>query len=695
MSGVGSSWPSRRVGRSRVRSWRLLVGVAVAMAVAGTGLAAGDSPSGTPPPAGPPAAGSPLVRGGGAARPDDPGARQRSRSAHEGENRDQAVSVAKHSFGADHPLWQRPEASDGGTVEGYVGDRQAVERVGSRRLFVRSTSPLVVVDGSNTKRPVSLTLTDSGGAWAPAQPLVGVRLAKDSTAAISLAGGIEVTPGSAQSTEPPAITGNRVVYANSAPDSDFMAEPIPSGVETMWQLRSERSPQSEQLRFRLPLGARLQMSSSSPGSAEIVRNGQQMLLIPAAVARDAVGASVPLSMSVSDPQTLDVRANLSGAVHFPVLVDPVLEESNGNFNNVNVWPGWQNYASSVGWGLYGYGGLLQVLVDPAQHYYPAGSYGDWYVYQHGVPGQGAATITRVDTFGAEHQQASKSHYYGGTFSSSMSWVGGYSINGYWGIGGANPYNDYSVFDGRPLAYCAQPNPGGSDSSPSNPMCNENVGAAGFAFGLSIDNPGLDVANDARITGASVKYLDTNPPDTVTVSDGSTGWVQSLSDLSVYGHDNGLGVQTFTANVPGQQQQTQSEGNCFTPTNGYFCPPSDTKHFNFSNAPEGRYNVTAAATDEVGNQATAQAEVKIDHTPPTLQISGRLHEAAGKPVNGTANLSVDAADGPPGGSTSGVAQIQVLVDGQKVDAASQQCDTSTDPDECTLSINDWPLAPIIQ
>jgi len=163
------------------------------------------------------------------------------------------------------------------------------------RLLVSSTLPLVVDDRSGAKRPVSLSLTDSGHAWAPAQPLVGVRLAKDSSAAISLAGGIEVSPGSAQSSQAPTITGNRVVYANSALDSDFMAEPIPAGVETMWQLRSEHSPQSEQLRFRLPPGARLQMSSTQAGAAELVRDGQQLWRVSAPVARDASGAPVPVS----------------------------------------------------------------------------------------------------------------------------------------------------------------------------------------------------------------------------------------------------------------------------------------------------------------------------------------------------------------------------------------------------------------
>jgi len=317
-------------------------------------------------------------------------------------------------------------------------------------------------------------------------------------------------------------------------------------------------------------------------------------------------------VSVSSPDTLDVRVDLSGAVHFPVLVDPTLEQSNGAVNNVNVWPGWQHYATSAGWGFYGYGGLLQVLVDPARNTYPAGNYGQWYVTSHGD-----APITRVEIFGAEHQQATKSTYVAGTYNSN-GYVGGWTTNGYSGTLGGNPYTDSSVFDGRPVLFCAQPNYGGSDANPNNPLCNESVGAYGFTFALYIDNPGLDVANDARITGALVTYLDNTPPDKLSIAGAPSGWMQSLPSLSIYGHDTGLGVQTFTANAAGQQQ-SQTEGNCFTSTTGYFCPASDTKSFNFASPPEGQYNLTGTVTDEVGNQASGQAQVRIDRTAPVAQF----------------------------------------------------------------------------
>lgn len=669
--------PGRALRGARGRVWRLVSGVVVlavvaAVALVGTGLAAGGpAASGgrpVPPPAPP-----------GRTAPDrtqqsDQQTRQRSRSAHEGENRDQAVGVAKQSFGVDRPLWRGPGASDGATIERYVGDHQAVERVGSRRLLVSSVLPLVVGDSSGVKRPVSLTLTDSGDAWAPAQPLVDVRVAKNTSAAISLAGGIEVTPGSAQSTQAPTIAGNRVVYANSARDSDFMVEPVPAGAETMWQLRSERSPTSEQLRFRLPPGAQLQMSSTLHGAAEVVRNGQQLLQIPAAVARDASGAPVPVSMSVSGTDTLDVRVDLSGSVHFPVLVDPALQESNGASNNANQWQGWGQYASSGGFGLYGYYNLLQVLADPAQAYYPAGSYGEWYVTQHGD-----ATITEVTVYGGEHQQDTKSNFFAGIYNPG-SYVGGWTTNGYAGTMGGSPYTDGSVFDGRAVAFCAQSNYGGSDGNQSNPLCNQTVGAYGFAFGLNINNPGMDVANDTRITGALVTYLDTNPPDTVSIGGFPAGWVDSLPNMWVYGHDNGVGVQTFTANVGGQQQ-SQGEG-CASPQTGYFCPASDARYFNFSSPPEGQNTITATVADEVGNQRTGQAQVKVDRTPPsTPSLSGTLWDRRGQTItDGSYTLNASSGD-----SLSGLRSIEVQVDGNQATYWTASCSGT---DGCSGAMPTW-------
>jgi len=584
------------------------------------------------------------------------------------------VWPSSQSFGVDHPLWQRPGASDGATIERYVGDHQAVERVGSRRLLVSSALPLVVGDSSGVKRPVSLTLTDSGDAWAPAQPLVDVRVAKNTSAAISLAGGIEVTPGSAQSTQAPTITGNRVVYANSARDSDFMVEPVPAGAETMWQLRTERSPQREQLRFRLPSGAQLQMSSTLHGAAEVVRNGQQLLQIPAAVARDASGAPVPVSMSVSGTDTLDVRVDLSGSVHFPVLVDPALQESNGASNNANQWQGWGQYANSGGFGLHGYYNLLQVLADPAQAYYPTGSYGEWYVTQHGD-----ATITQVTVYGGEHQQDTKSNFFAGIYNPG-SWVGGWTTNGYAGTMGGSPYADGSVFDGRAVAFCAQSNYGGSDGNPNNPLCNQTVGAYGFGFGLTIDNPGMDIANDARITGALVTYLDTNPPDTVSVGGFPAGWVDSLPNMWVYGHDNGVGVQTFTANVGGQQQ-SQGEG-CASPQTGYFCPASDARYFNFSSPPEGQNTITATVADELGNQKTGQAQVKVDRTAPsTPSLSGTLWNQRGATItDGSYTLNASSGD-----SLSGLRSIEVQVDGNQATYWAPPCSGT---DGCSGAMPTW-------
>jgi hypothetical protein len=69
--------------------------------------------------------------------------------------------------------------------------------------------------------------------------------------------GISVAPDQAAAPEASVVVGEKVVYPGTAVDTDFMAEPVPEGVETSWLLRSEASPQDNALRFSLPDGASL------------------------------------------------------------------------------------------------------------------------------------------------------------------------------------------------------------------------------------------------------------------------------------------------------------------------------------------------------------------------------------------------------------------------------------------------------
>ena len=179
---------------------------------------------------------------------------------------------------------------------------------------------------------------------------------------VSFGSGVTVAPASAATSEAPEPVGDQVMFANTAKDTDYMVEPLPggTGVEVAWQLRSQSSPESNALTFRLPLGARLQMSAKVPGGAEIVQGDATLAVIPPASAHDADGSQLLVTYTVSG-NTLSTHVNLNGDVDFPVLVDPDINGYYGEASSASVWSGWQSYSTCGGcFGFPTYPNLLQL-----------------------------------------------------------------------------------------------------------------------------------------------------------------------------------------------------------------------------------------------------------------------------------------------------------------------------------------------
>jgi RHS repeat-associated protein len=594
--------------------------------------------------------------------------RERSRTQYEGIGGGEAVALAERVFDIGRPSWS-PPGGEAGQITKYLGAGMAQERTpGGTSLLLQSSIPLRSAVGSGQLEPVSLALGEAQGEYRPANPLVPVAISKSAAGGVSLPLEVSVAPARTGGSEASSLVGDRVVYPGTAPDTDFMVEPAPAGVETSWQLLSQASSEDNALEFRLPAGASLRLSASVPRGAEVVREGQPLALIPPAYAVEADGSTLPVSYAVSGT-TLTTHVDLSGSVAFPVMVDPLIVGYDGESFGANVWYGWQHADNCGCFSFPEYGSLIQAGTNPGP---PTNDYGQWLVYAPGAGAEGGASIERVDVSGLTHQAFHQSYVEAGIWESSGS-DPVYSFNGGVGASGASPLVSDEAYSSIPMAFCAQ-GAGGHDGG-EQPLCNENYGGKYFELMDILGPEARTVYNYVQITGAGVTYLDTTPPNEVTLSGVGSKWVQyGPSSAQITAKDQGVGVQAVTLEIPpGYAPEGHpffaQEWSCAGSVGFHGCPSSETSGaINLSGLATGAYTLGASGYDAVGNVREQQPAPKlyIDHAPPKLTLSGPLKEASGGAIGeGAYELSIGTEDGTSSAPQSGMHLIDVYVDGRLV------------------------------
>jgi tripartite motif-containing protein 71 len=590
-------------------------------------------------------------------------------------SRDQAIALADKSFHLDHPSWTPPGKDDGAHISKYLDEHSAQETLpNGKRTVIASTTPLRV-EGRAGLAPVDLTLHEEGGTFVPSNPLVPVTISK-STGSVAFPSGVSVAP-VANGPEGATTAGNSVVLANSAPDTDFIAEPVPQGAELSWQLRSQESPESDALNLNLPPGASLRLSSTMAGAAEVLAEGKRLLLIPPAVSTDAAGRSIPTSYSVSG-STLTTHADLSGTVTFPVMVDPLFIGDYGTANGASNWGSW-THADSCG-GCFAsliFYNLIQIGTNPG----PAeGQFGEWYTYAPGWAAGGSG-IARVDLQEVIHEAAGQSVIQAGLQGGGVGPNPVYSFNGFAGASGQSPLNTTTSYTGIPIAFCAQ-GAGGTDGG-AQPLCDENYWGADFYIADILGPNARTVFNYIRVGGAIVTYLDTTPPVIASFNQGKAGWVQyGPANATISASDNGLGIKHFQLELPAGSSPYFSQNiSCNSPNGFVGCPQFETSQpINLSGLGNGVYEVGAVAEDAAGNatRLSPYPKLYIDHTNPSLPaLTGTLAEASGSTIgNGNYTLKFSAEDGVAGAPQSGPEQIRVLVDGRVAYTAKTTCPLPT-------------------
>jgi VCBS repeat protein len=163
------------------------------------------------------------------------------------------------------------------------------------------------------------------------------------------------------------------------------------------------------------------------------------------------------------------------------------------------------------------------------------------------------------------------------------------------------------------------------------------------------------------------------------------------DLNANGdHLTGVGLGKVQLNVPaGQTAPPAQVANCMTTTNYDTCPQVLTFPGISYTAPEGASTYTTTTTDLVGNSNNGPSwTARVDNSPPVLgPLSGSLWDARRSTLDPstTYTLNVSATDGStstPAAERSGVASIDISVDGQSEEYVSQDCTAATG--SCSLS-----------
>jgi hypothetical protein len=126
----------------------------------------------------------------------------------------------------------------------------------------------------------------------------------------------------------------------------------------------------------------------------------------------------------------------------------------------------------------------------------------------------------------------------------------------------------------------------------------------------------------------------------------------------------FGIRSAKLSIDGSEFRT-SEEPCGS---GGACDLTDSFDLDSANLGDGVHGLQLDVTDLAGNVTTQTWSVTADNTDPGIADSGSLKDAANHDTNGeTYDLNVDATD-----SLSGVASIEILVDGTRAGYQEQSC-----------------------
>jgi sugar lactone lactonase YvrE len=147
-------------------------------------------------------------------------------------------------------------------------------------------------------------------------------------------------------------------------------------------------------------------------------------------------------------------------------------------------------------------------------------------------------------------------------------------------------------------------------------------------------------------------------------------VGPLNPINVSASDPGFGVTSVSAKLLSPDGTTEVLGESSQSCAKGKCPLSvDLPEPDLSEKPEGVYMFTFSAGDAAGNKGKVSKVIGLDHTPPTITLSGTLAETANGPLNApSGDLTIKADDS----AGSGIREINVERDGRRVASFPYSC-----------------------
>lgn len=549
--------------------------------------------------------------------------------------------------------------------------------------LLESTIPLRTEDSSGEEGPVDLALERTDGDLRSTTPLVDLGIPGRLGEGIDLPESeVQIELKGAPDERVPSIVDRTVaVYPEVAEDTSFAVAPSPTGVETFTLLQAPTAPHSQTYKLSLPYGATL--SPSADGGAEVAEGDRSSLRVFPPMAMDAEGNEVPVSLEVSG-DSFTVRAAPQEGVAYPILVDPVIESHNWygyqNPDGLHAWQGSSNNQgllynehSALGYpgtDLRAVNGFTLAYNAEAQWAYSVPRYASDIEDFGSAPTSYVSAMTLTDLFFVTNQDKSLYPMMAtGIWSpTAKNWLIA------WGHGG----NTGNIEDlGTTYTF--------TNSSQAGKQAVDNVLWAGETHTMTSDR-------ETYVGSTAVQLADSGAP-TGTVTESKTWYDKApVPSLEFSAEDTGLGIQSFSLADQASPPHSWSTAVGCTGTVSSPCPrrwsraQGERLTFDPSDLPDGIDPISVTVKDPVGNSATANTHIKIDHTAPSLNLAGSVTEQS---VVGTSRpryvLQANAADGTPSAPQSGVASLTIKLDGTTVGSWSPGCNTQN----CEMQ-KDWTL-----
>ncbi len=558
--------------------------------------------------------------------------------------------------------------------------------------LVSSALPLRTDDGDG-QAPVDLSLDQQGSGYAPDNPLVDLKLPENLNNDVTLGNdGVKVDVGATDSaTADPIDGGESLFYADAAPATDVVLAPISTGLESFYELRAPESPDHFEMNFNLPDGAQLEQGPG--GGAQITSAGGDTLgVVYPPAATDAAGNQVDVTISVNG-DSLELHVPHAGpGISYPISVDPVVDLYTWSTNGQGIFADW--VANQTTGSPYQLRRTCKENVDCT-----SGTTGPTGLYSLAPANQAIAQNA------AATWQYQVPHYPWTTSYVSVANLGPMYFNPRTDTN-ANPFMFAGIYpDASGNGYVDTQ---AQTTGAGNLYWQLNAGSATtakqVAFGLwSWTARSPSAWRDAYDGGAAIWIGDKESPTLTDVTHSGisigqadwsvSNWVDSASpSVSVTAQDNGVGIKSLMVPRADGSLRTVSEG-C-DGTSASPCPErpdSVTATYDTSQMPNGLNITGVLAQDALDKAASRTFVVRVDHSAPTIDLSGTLDDFADQPLTESAyGLHVSASDGsnsPSGTPSSGVASIEVRIDGHRVDYVEQNCPGSS----CSMG-RTWILHP---